>query len=113
MNKRVYVIVGIIIGIVIVIATLVSFFNFLYPKTNHVLISKYADKYGVEEALVFAVVKEESGFNQNAVSKKGAIGLMQIMPETADFIAYELGFDSFSYEMLKVPSVNISLVVFI
>lgn len=47
------------------------------------LIQKYATKYGVEARLVKALMKRESGFNPNAKSGAGAIGLMQLMPATA------------------------------
>jgi soluble lytic murein transglycosylase-like protein len=47
------------------------------------MIRVIADRYGVEYALVKAVIKAESGFNHLAVSPKGAQGLMQLMPETA------------------------------
>jgi len=46
-------------------------------------ISEYAAVFGVERALVKAVIRAESGFNRLAVSNKGARGLMQLMPATA------------------------------
>ena len=47
------------------------------------LISKYANKNGLDEDFVKAVINQESGFNPKATSKCGAMGLMQLMPSTA------------------------------
>jgi len=47
------------------------------------LIAESAEKHQVEFALVKAVIRAESGFNPYAISRKGARGLMQLMPETA------------------------------
>ncbi|TMA46765.1 MAG: DUF4124 domain-containing protein [Deltaproteobacteria bacterium] len=49
------------------------------------LIREIAARYGVEYALVKAVIKAESDFDRKAVSRKGALGLMQLMPQTAAF----------------------------
>jgi soluble lytic murein transglycosylase len=47
------------------------------------IISRHAATFRLDEALVRAVIKAESGYNPRAISKKGALGLMQLMPDTA------------------------------
>jgi soluble lytic murein transglycosylase-like protein len=57
------------------------------------VIEKYAQQYGVDEDLVWAVIRQESGFNPAAVSPKGAMGLMQLMPGTAALMGVSDAFD--------------------
>ncbi len=53
------------------------------PDQYDHMIEEFSSKYGVDSALVKAVIQAESGFNSYAVSRKGAKGLMQLMPQTA------------------------------
>ncbi|HXV68480.1 MAG TPA: lytic transglycosylase domain-containing protein [Nitrospira sp.] len=46
-------------------------------------VSQYSQEYHLSAALLMAVIKAESGFNPNVISRAGAIGLMQLIPETA------------------------------
>ena len=62
----------------------------LYPLGFKDAVIETASEYGLEPALVFAVIKTESGFDENAVSAKGAKGLMQITDETGAYIAAKL-----------------------
>ena len=54
------------------------------PKEFEPIINSCALEYGVDKSLVKAVIQAESGYNPNAVSRKGAAGLMQLMPKTAE-----------------------------
>ena len=47
------------------------------------IVETFASKYNIDGDFIKAIIKQESGFNPNATSKKGAMGLMQLMPSTA------------------------------
>jgi soluble lytic murein transglycosylase-like protein len=49
------------------------------------LVEKVSNAYGIEGALIHAVISVESGYDAKAVSRKGAVGLMQLMPKTAKY----------------------------
>jgi len=53
------------------------------PSEFDSIINSCANEYGVDKSLVKAVIHAESGYNPNALSRKGAVGLMQLMPGTA------------------------------
>lgn len=62
------------------------------PPTGYSnLVRKYADRYHLDWALVLAVMKQESRFDKEAVSHRGAYGLMQIMPTTQSELVDKLG----------------------
>ena len=63
-----------------------------------------AERYDIDKALVFAIVKTESGFDKDAVSDKGALGLMQMTERTASYVAALRGIDNFD---LFDPATNI------
>ena len=78
----------------------------LYPIDHTDLIVSYSEQYGVDPYLVCAVINTESSFKSTAQSHKGAVGLMQLMPDTAEWIAAKLG-ESYDSEALTQPDCNI------
>lgn len=58
-----------------------------YPQDYSEYVSEYASAYGVPEYIVYAVIRTESGFVSNARSDAGAVGLMQITPDTFEWIS--------------------------
>ncbi len=74
-----------------------------YPKT----IAQYAKEFDVDPFLVAAMIHCESANRPEAVSVDGAIGLMQVMPDTGEWIAGKLGISDFHADSLFEPAVNI------
>ena len=79
----------------------------IYPVHYYSLIEKYAKKYEIDPYLVVAIVKNESRFNPDAISKKDARGLMQIAPITGEWISEKLEVSNYSVDMLFQPELNI------
>ena len=72
-------------------------------------INRAAERNGLEPSLVLAVIRTESTFQPDAVSPKGAIGLMQLLPSTAAEVAAELGLEWDGAHQLLEPDLNIEL----
>ncbi|MDR3049183.1 MAG: lytic transglycosylase domain-containing protein [Elusimicrobiota bacterium] len=107
MNKKV---ITIFVGLASCIGVFIYFFYtliFFNGSQYEALIDKYSKRYEVDPMLVRAVMKRESNVNPDAVSSKGAIGLMQIMPKTGVEIAQKLNIPAYHASMLKDPEINI------
>lgn len=98
-----------VFGSVILYFNLDVIWKMLYPLKYEDLVFKYADTFDNDPYLVTAIMYRESRFNPNALSPKGAMGLMQIMPDTAEWIAESLNMEKFVATDLYKPEVNIYL----
>ena len=79
-----------------------------YPIAYTDLIAQYAAKYEQDPYLVQSIMRCESSNDPDAVSDVGAVGLMQIMPDTGTWIAHKLDLDDvYTEEMLYDPQTNI------
>ena len=79
----------------------------MYPLPYTALIQEQAQKWGVDPLLVAAVIRQESRFESVAISSAAAQGLMQVIPDTADWIATQLGWRSFAPQQIYRPYVNV------
>jgi len=70
---------------------------------------KASTRYNVPPEMILAVIRIESAFDVNALSNKGAVGLMQILPSTAQEIAQELRMEWTGGSILPDPSANIEM----
>jgi len=66
-----------------------SIFRHKKEHLFHPIILEEADRHEIDPALVKAIIMAESGYNPNAISEKGAKGLMQLMPSTAQALGVE------------------------
>ena len=81
----------------------VSWYGALYPRPQ------FKTEYTIDEALVWSISRQESGFNPRAKSRAKAAGLMQLMPATASFIARDRGYRGRKRHQLFEPALNLKL----
>lgn len=62
----------------------------IYPRKYSVYVQKYSEEYNLDENLVYSIIKAESKFDEKALSRRGAKGLMQIADITRDWAIDEL-----------------------
>ncbi|WP_083605650.1 lytic transglycosylase domain-containing protein [Proteiniborus sp. DW1] len=81
----------------------------LYPIRYKEYIANYSKQYDIDPFLVAAIIRVESKFNKDALSHKGAKGLMQIAPVTGRWAAGELGIIDYEESLLYNPEINIKI----
>lgn len=79
-----------------------------YKREYSEYVTKYSQQYNVDENLVYALIKAESNFKADAVSNKGAQGLMQLMFSTAKDVAKKSGIE-LTEENILDPEININI----
>ncbi len=85
-----------------------AFYAYNYPMKYQDEIRAYSQEFEIEGAIIASVANVESNFKEDAQSSKGAVGIMQLMPSTAEWIAGEIK-EEYSQEKLEQPSFNLKL----
>lgn len=83
-----------------------------YPTPYEEFVRASAREFGVDDAWVYGIVRQESRFNPSARSSVGASGLMQIMPDTARWIARKLGLTDWRRAIEDAPDANVNFGTF-
>ena len=80
----------------------------VYPRPYADRVSDIEAREGLPKGLIYAVMRQESSYDPHAVSRARAVGLLQLMPDTARRLAAEIG-QPFEEKWLRTPSVNLEL----
>lgn len=83
--------------------------KYVYPFPYQEIIYRYAVETELDPFLIASVMKVESKFDTQARSPKGALGLMQMMPETAIWVAEQMDDGEFTINQLESPEVSIRM----
>ncbi len=95
--------------IVLLLVLVIAGLKMLYPFAYRPTILASAELYKLDLHLLLSVIRTESRFRPRAVSSAGAIGLMQIMPTTGQWVAEKNGIEDFDVDDLYDPETNIRL----
>lgn len=91
---------------IIMIAAYFCLTTIKYPKKYSVQIQNACTEFEIPQSTFYALINTESGFNPNAKSSAGAIGLTQVLPSTAEYICVKNNIDYSSFDLYN-PNDNI------
>jgi soluble lytic murein transglycosylase len=80
-----------------------------YPTPHREPLTSAARQWNVDEALLLGIIRQESRFNATARSSAGAMGLMQLMPATARWVAKQIPVQPYRPALLAQPDVNVAM----
>lgn len=112
-NIKIIVSIAVIIVILVSAAFILKKANSVYTQASYPLkyqneIDAASKKYGVDKSLIYGVIKTESNFDPDAKSSAGALGLMQLMPDTFEWLqTYYKDENDYKFEDLTDPAINI------
>ena len=86
-----------------------SYWEALFPKPYWIDLRRFSSSTGLDPYLVASLIRQESAFNPNAVSRKDAVGLMQLLPKTGKLVAKQVKLRHFVATELFTPAVNLEL----
>jgi peptidoglycan lytic transglycosylase len=99
---------GVLLAVVLVQSAKPGWWERLwYPLRYEQIVRGHAQNYDLDPALLAAVIYQESKFKASARSSSGAIGLMQLLPDTARGIAVHTGGTAFRVDDLYNPEINV------
>jgi soluble lytic murein transglycosylase len=100
---------GVVAGLVLYVQTAEPswYYRLRYPLAYASIVRGHAENYRLEAALLAAVIYQESKFDPDARSDAGAVGLMQLRPDTARGIALRTGGSQFRVDDLTNPEINV------
>jgi len=86
-----------------------SYWEALFPKAYWLDLKRFSSSNALDPYLVAALIRQESEFNPGAVSRKDALGLMQLLPKVGKSVAKQEKLNHFSTTQLLTPGVNLQL----
>ena len=112
MLKRIIGFFASVLLIAVVIAFLFIYMPYSVKQNTYQLafkdeVDRYSAEFGVDKALVYSVIKVESDFDPDAVSDAGAIGLMQIIEDSFEWVRKKLHCDDLVFEDMYTPEYSI------
>ena len=109
MRKIILILIIVIISLILILLNIDNILKLVYRQDYSEYVEKYAKENNIDSLLIYAIIKAESNFDDDAVSNKGAMGLMQLMDETAKEVATNELMEYNSEETLYNPEKNIQI----